>query len=153
MAGGMKEGDSGIVPIVKKEEGMVVEEYRGIPLMPTLYKIYASALAERLREEVERKAVIPHNHTSFRKGIGTIDNIYILNYIVNRQLAKKGGMVVTSFIETAFDTMDREALEEALRGRGIREGLMKRIEKMIRETKHRVRVGESTGEVSRRQEG
>lgn len=64
-----------MIPIVKKEEGAVVEEYRGMTLMATLYKIYASASEERLREEVEQKAV-PHNQTGFSKGIGTIDNIH-----------------------------------------------------------------------------
>lgn len=65
-----------MIPIVKKEEGAVVEESRGVTLMATLYKIYASALVERLREEDEQKAVIPHNQTGFSKGIGTIDNIH-----------------------------------------------------------------------------
>lgn len=50
--------------------------YRGVTLMTTLYKIYASALVEKLREEDEQKAVIPHNQTGFSKGIGTIDNIH-----------------------------------------------------------------------------
>jgi len=44
--------------------------------MPTLYKEY-TALAERLREEVERKGLIPPNQTGFRKGMRTMDNIYI----------------------------------------------------------------------------
>lgn len=48
-----------IVPVLKKGEGRVVEEYRGITLMPTMYKIYATILAERLREEVEAKEIIP----------------------------------------------------------------------------------------------
>lgn len=42
-----------MVPIVKKREGIRVEEYRGITLMPTLYKIYVMLLAARLREDVE----------------------------------------------------------------------------------------------------
>lgn len=44
--------------------------------MATLYKIYALALVERLREEDEQKAVIPHNQMGFSKRIGTIDNIH-----------------------------------------------------------------------------
>ena len=35
------------------------EDYRGI--MPTLYKVYASVLAERLREDVESKGILPPN--------------------------------------------------------------------------------------------
>lgn len=42
-----KEGE--IVPLVKKGEGDRVEEYRGITLMPSPYKVYAMVLAERLR--------------------------------------------------------------------------------------------------------
>jgi len=36
-----------LIPIVKKGQGMIVEEYRGVTVMPALYKICASALAER----------------------------------------------------------------------------------------------------------
>lgn len=81
-----------MISIVKKEEGAVVEEYRGVTLMATLYKIYASALVERLREEVEQKAVIPHNQTGFSKGIGTIDVIDGIGRVIdegNRERERK----------------------------------------------------------------
>lgn len=57
-----------MVPIVKKREGIMVEEYREIALMPTLYKIYVMLLAVRLREDVERKKIVPQNQTGFRRG-------------------------------------------------------------------------------------
>lgn len=41
-----------------------------------LYKVYASVLANRLREYVEETGLEPQNQTEFRRGIGTIDNIY-----------------------------------------------------------------------------
>lgn len=41
------EGD--IVPIIKKGEEKNVEEYRGVTLMRTAYKVYASMLAKRLK--------------------------------------------------------------------------------------------------------
>jgi len=59
--------------------------------MPTLYKIYAMILGERLEREVEEGDRIPHNQTGFRKEMGTVDNINILNYIVNKQICKEGG--------------------------------------------------------------
>jgi len=59
--------------------------------MLSLYKIYTAVLAKRLREEKEIKEIIPHNQVNFRKGMGTLDNIYVLNYLINRQLDKKGG--------------------------------------------------------------
>lgn len=50
-----------IVPIVKKGEGERVEEYRGVTLMTTVYKLYAAVLAERLREDLEGRGVVLHN--------------------------------------------------------------------------------------------
>ena len=46
--------------------------------MSSLYKIYTMVLAERLREEMKVKRLIPSNQTGFRKGMRTIDNIYII---------------------------------------------------------------------------
>ena len=59
------------VPVVKKGEEMRVDDYREVTLKPTLYKVYASVLANRLREEVEGKELVPQNQMGFRKGMGT----------------------------------------------------------------------------------
>lgn len=60
-------------------------------------------LIERLKEE---KNMMPQNQTDFRKGMGVIDNIYVLNFLVNRQLKRKGGMVMATFVDlkAAFDS-------------------------------------------------
>ncbi|XP_029164823.1 uncharacterized protein LOC114936023 [Nylanderia fulva] len=65
-----------VVPILKRGEGKEVSEYRGVTLTPSLYKVYATVLAERLRGEIEEKGMLPPNQTGFRKGMGTVDNIY-----------------------------------------------------------------------------
>ncbi|XP_076301876.1 uncharacterized protein LOC143219998 [Lasioglossum baleicum] len=44
-----------VVPVVKKGEGEKVDEYRGVPLTQTAYKVYAAVLAERLRKEIAKK--------------------------------------------------------------------------------------------------
>lgn len=69
------------MPILKKGERREVRDYRGVALLPTIYKIY---VAERLREEVKGKKMISHNQTGFRNGMGTMDNIYALNYLIGR---------------------------------------------------------------------
>lgn len=55
------------------------------------------------------------------KEMGTMDNIYVLNYLINRQLGRRRRMV-TLFVDlkTAFDTIDRKILCETMRERGIR---------------------------------
>lgn len=59
-----------LVLVLKKGKGVKVEEYRGVTLMQTAYKIYAAVLADRLREEVESKAILPPSQAGFRKGGG-----------------------------------------------------------------------------------
>ncbi|XP_029675198.1 uncharacterized protein LOC115242799 [Formica exsecta] len=114
----------------------------------TCNKIYTSILAERLREEVEEKGIIPENQTGFRKGRGVMDNIYVLNYLAQRQISREKKKLISVFIDlkTAFDSVDREVLVRALRERGVREGLIERIEEVIGETKSRVRIGEEISE-------
>lgn len=57
--------------------------------MPTLYKVYIVVLTERLKEEVEEKDMVPPSQTGFKKRMGIIDNIYVLNFLVNRQLKRR----------------------------------------------------------------
>lgn len=136
-----------MVPIVKKGEGKKVEDYRGITLTQTAYKIYTAVLAERLREEVERKKLLPLSQTGFRRGMGCIDNIYVLNYLINRQMNRRGRRMVILFVDlkAAFDSVDREVLGRTMREREVREGLVRRCEEVLMETVGRVRVGEMEG--------
>ncbi|XP_033221150.1 myb-like protein X [Belonocnema kinseyi] len=46
-------------------------------------------LRRRLERQVEEKGSIPHNQTGFRKSMETIDNVYVLNHLVNRNLRRK----------------------------------------------------------------
>lgn len=89
--GWIKEWNKGlVVPILKKGKGRKVGEFRRITLMSSMYKIYTTILAERLGDEVEGKGLIPPNQAGFRKEMGTIENIYVVNYLVNRQINRKG---------------------------------------------------------------
>lgn len=76
--------------------------------------------------------------------MGTIDNVYVLNYLISKQIEKKNSRMIALFVdlEAAFDTVDRRVLCETMRERGIREGLVRRVEELLRELKSRVRVGE-----------
>lgn len=117
-------------------------------MMFILYKIYAMVLAERLREELEGKQIIPQNQTGFRRGMGTIDNIYVLNYLVDRQIERKGRKMVVLFVDlkAAFDSVDRGVLVREMMARGIRKGFIRRVKEVVRETKNRMRVGENLGD-------
>ena len=80
--------------------------------------------------------------------MGCIDNVYVLNYMINRQVGRKGKNMVILFVDmkAAFDSVDREVLVRAMRGRGVREQLTVRCEEMLQETIGRVRVWDGEGE-------
>lgn len=48
-----------IVPVIKGGKAERVENYRGVTLTQMAYKIYVAILAERLKEEVEGKKLLP----------------------------------------------------------------------------------------------
>ncbi|XP_051155795.1 uncharacterized protein LOC127278239 [Leptopilina boulardi] len=133
-----------IVPLVKKGEGKTVEEYRGITLMPVGYKVYAEILRKKLEENVERLGGIPHSQAGFKKGMGTMDHIYTLNYLVSRNLARKKGKLLALFVDFkgAFPSVNRSILWEVMRKQGIEDDLIERIKEMYEDVRTRVRVGE-----------
>ncbi|XP_024871881.1 uncharacterized protein LOC112454616, partial [Temnothorax curvispinosus] len=109
-----------IVPIEQKGEGKRVRDYRGVTLAQTAYKVYTAVLAKRLRKEVEEKDLLPPSQIGFKRGVGTTDNIYVLNYLINRQVNEKKGKMVVMFVDlkAVFDSVDRRILVEAMRKRG-----------------------------------
>lgn len=86
-----------------------------------------------MREEVEEKGIIPSNQTGFRKRMGTIDNIYVLNYRIQRRIERKGGKLMAFFVDlrAAFDSVDRDISEcnEGVRNKGRTGGEDRRIVK------------------------
>lgn len=70
MAVGMKKGNSSTG--CKEGERERIEDYRGVTLTHTVYKIYAAVLAERLREEVESKGNLPLSQRILRKRWGRL---------------------------------------------------------------------------------
>lgn len=61
-----------------------VEEYRNNTITQSAYRIYTTILASWLKGEIEKKGVLPPNQTGFRKRVEMINNVYVLNYLINR---------------------------------------------------------------------
>lgn len=78
---------------------------------------------------MEEKGVLPPSQTGFRKGLGITDNIYVINYLMNRQVNTKTGKMVNLFVDmtVTFDSVDRRVLVEAMKKKGVREGLVERV--------------------------
>lgn len=76
--------------------------------MLTLFKVYMGVLTDRLRKEVEGKGIIRGKLVLEKEWEG-MDNIYVINYLVNRQLGKRGRNLVALFVDlkAAFGSIDR----------------------------------------------
>lgn len=61
-----------------------------------------------------------------------MDNIYVLNYLANRQTVKKGGKLTVLFVDlkAAFDSANRKVLMREIRR--VREELVERVEELLR---------------------
>lgn len=114
-------------------------------MLCTGYKIYAEILRERLEGEIIRKKLLPESQGGFRKGRGTMDNIFILNHVVQREKCK-GEKVYALFVDlkAAFDNVDRNKLWRILKDKGIEEQLISRIRSLYKETRVAIRTKEGT---------
>jgi len=85
--------------------------------------------------------------------MGAIDNVYVINYLINRQLGKgKGVTALFVDLKAAFDSIDRRVLVESMEERGIRRSLVERVKKVLRQ-KVESGQGKECGRVSGRGEG
>jgi len=74
-----------LVLLYKREKKDVVDNYRGISLLCTAYKVYAEILNNRLEMEAEGKGMISESQARFRKGRSTLDNVFVLNHVMQRE--------------------------------------------------------------------
>lgn len=96
------------------------------------------------------KGILPPSQTEFRRGIGTIDQIFVSNYLINKKVAKRSRRMVVMFIDmkAAFVSVDRDMLVESIKKREVREGLVSRCEEVLREV-----LGMSTIKVEEKEGG
>lgn len=133
-----------VVPLYKRGDKESVGNYRGISLLCSAYKIYAEIIRKRLEKEVEEKNMVPESQAGFRRGRSTIDNIFVLNHLIQKAKRKgeKENRVYMLFadLKAAFDKVDRGRLWESMRGKGMTEHLIRRIERIYEETEVTVRT-------------
>lgn len=70
-----------------------------------------------------------------------MDNVYVVNHIIKRELKRKGGKVFGFFMDlrAAFDRVDRRELWKAMETRGIRTGIVERVKEIYEGTESAVR--------------
>lgn len=128
--------------IFKKGDRDNLNNYRGITLTCTAYKIFAGILNERIIKEVEGKRGWEETQAGIRRKRGCMDNVCVLKQAIDRRIRKERSKFFALFIDlrAAFDKLDREILWR-MGDLEINQGLIDRVKLLYRETSCRVRVG------------
>ena len=134
--------ESVIQPLHKKGDKNSPDNYRGISLLNVSGKLYSYILNKRLTDWVEEHGLINEAQAGFRRNYSTIDHIFTLLALVQRQLLNHGKLYV-AFIDfkKAFDLVDRSCLWAVLRKNGVRGKMYRAIQSMYDVVKTRVRAG------------
>ena len=126
----LKIWDSEIVPsdwkkslisiIAKKGNLTICNNSRGVSLLPTASKLLGGILIDRLVTAADEK--LRPEQAGFRKGRGTIEQIYILRNIIEQSVEWQASLYV-NFVDfqKAFDSLARERIWQILRRYGIPE--------------------------------
>jgi sorting nexin-29 len=146
------EWEEGIIwPIYKKGDRLRCENYRGITLLNTVYKIFSKILSERLRPKIE--TILGWNQNGFREGKGTIDQIHTLRHILERMKEQN----ITAFylfvdFKSAFDSVIREKLYATMSQMGIPIMLVKLTRAALKSVRSRVKIQGITSETLKQTE-
>jgi hypothetical protein len=129
-----------IVPIYKKGDKNDFNNYRGISLLSTAYKILSNILLARLTPYVNE--IIGDHQCGFRRNRSSRDQIFYIRQILEKKW-EYNGMVYQLFIDfkKACDSIKREVLYNILVEFSIPKKLVRLIKMCLNETYSKVHIG------------
>ena len=132
--------ESIIVPIYKKGDKTDCNNYRGISLLSTSYKILTNILVSRLTPYIDD--IIGDHQCGFRRNRSTIDQLFSIRQILEKKW-EYNGTVHQLYVDfkKAYDSVKREKLYSIMLEFGIPKKLVRLIRMCLNGTKSRVRVG------------
>jgi hypothetical protein len=143
--------ESIIVPIYKKGDKKDFNNYRGISLLPTTYKMLSNILLSRLIPYAEE--ITGDHQCGFRRNRSTNDHMFCIRQILEKKW-EYNEAVHQLFIDfkKAYDSVSREVLYNILIEFGIPRKLVRVIKMCLSETYSRVRMDISDGKTMKKAE-
>ena len=138
-------GFSGLIPVPKKGDLRIPDNYRGIALSQIAAKVYNRCILNRIRPVIDK--VLRTNQNGFRKGRSTTSHILALRRIVE-ELRNYNREAIIIFIDfrKAFDSITREKMFQILAAYGIPEEIVDAIKIMYQDTSAKVITPEGISE-------
>ena len=126
-----EELEAAVIPIFKKGDPRVLENYRPISLLTTLNKLYAILIRGRLQDTADEN--LPATFFGFRKGKSTAEAIHVLRRIQEKaEVGHSPCHIILLDWSKAFDRIRIPKLLEALRRHGIHEELIQAVASLYR---------------------
>ena len=141
-----------IIPLFKKGDRDLCDNYRGISLLSIISKLFTSIINNRLYNWAESNGKINEEQAGFRRSYSTIDHIYTLQIMASNCLyGSKRSKLYAAFIDfqKAFDSINRDKLWETLEKIGVSTKMLEMLKAIYIHVKAVVRQGyEKTDEIN-----
>ncbi|XP_065195778.1 uncharacterized protein LOC135827179 [Sycon ciliatum] len=135
--------DAELVPIPKKGDLSLCDNWRGIALLDVVGKVVGRLIQNRLQSVAERE--LPESQCGFRRGRSCTDQIFSVYQSVEKLYKyehRTGGFLVFIDLRKAYDSVPRQALWCGLRTLGVPDQLVDLIASFHTGMQARVRVGD-----------
>ncbi|KAL4084171.1 hypothetical protein QTP88_028004 [Uroleucon formosanum] len=128
-----------VIPIHKKGDKMNCNNYRGISLLNTVYKVFSKILIGRLEPLAEE--CIGNYQCGFRKGKSTIDQIATIEQLLEKKYEYRQNIwqVFVDF-KKAYDSIHRDSLYNIMYEFGFPRKLISLTKMCMNGTRYQVRV-------------
>ena len=110
-----------VVPINRKGNVDVPDNYRGVSLLNTLGRCYTAIHKKRLYNWLQDNNKIEEIQAGFRRGYSTTDRVFTLYAITEKYPPERGGKLYVAFrdLRMTFDCVKRETLLKTLCRAGV----------------------------------
>ena len=100
----------------KSEPTSDPNDFRGIPLVNTIYKIFSSILNKHLYAWVGENEKLDESLAGFRAGYSAIENIFSLSSVIPKCLSRRGGRFCCLYVDLqkAFNKVEHEKILKSL---------------------------------------
>eukprot|EP00117_Sycon_ciliatum_P038167 scpid28799/ scgid28415/ Transposon TX1 uncharacterized 149 kDa protein; ORF 2 len=132
--------DAQIVPIPKKGNLRVCDNWRGISLLDVVGKLFARIIHDHLEEIAED--ILPDTQCGFRKGRGCVDMVFVAQQLVEKAIEHQLNLYVLFVdLRKAYDSIPRAGLWLALEKCGVPPKMLSLIQFLHNGMLAHVRVG------------
>ena len=134
-----------LVPLHKKRDRKICDNYRGISLLSVPSKVMSLVLLERLQSIIEPQLM--EAQCGFRQGRSTVNRIWVVRQVIEKATEYRTP-VHLSFVDLtkAYDSVDRTALAAVLRSYGVLHQLVDIIQELHTDTRCHVRTADGVSD-------